>query len=388
MLDIAWKNMWTRKMRTILTILGIAVALELVIMMTTIADFTERSMQSELAKYSNAGQIYVRSQATAGIAGQEFPPVNSILREEEGLQVISEMSGDIDLSMTTPLLFYQLAPPPYPNSPPEALLVGLDDEKISAYISRDAVVEAGVLAFSGPDAYEVILGPMASNFFGNPGVGEDIEVVGESLRVVGLVEGSELEDRLTANVVLIPIDTAQNILGQSESISAVLLTSNRLDNIGIIAENIRNTHPKVSVLTQEEIAENLDTILGQERFFFDMINYTVYIIAAVVVLIVMIMAVAERTKEIGTLRAIGASRWTVLRTILLEAVLLGLIGSILSIPIAYIIDVIIGYGLREIIDAWSLVKIMITVVVLSAVASLIPAFRATRVNPIEALRYE
>ena len=119
-----------------------------------------------------------------------------------------------------------------------------------------------------------------------------------------------------------------------------------------------------------------------------MINYTVYIIAAVVVLIVMIMAVAERTKEIGTLRAIGASRWLVLGTILIEAVLLGLIGSILSIPIAYIIDAIIGYGLREVISAWGLIQIMITVVALSAIASVIPAYRATRVNPIEALRYE
>jgi len=388
MLDIAWKNMWTRKMRTVLTILGIAVALELVIMMTTIVDFTERSMQSELSKYSGAGQIYVRSQSIAGMAGQEFPPVNSILREEEGIQIIGEVSGDIDMAMSTPLLFYQLAPPPYPNSPPEALMVGLEDNKIAAYISGEAVVKDGVLAFGGPDAHEVILGPMASGFFGNPGIGDDILIVGEPLRVVGLVEGDELEDRLTANVVLIPLKTAQNILGQSESISAVLLTSNRLDNIGSLAESISSSHPKVSVLTQKEIADNLDTILGQERFFFNMINYTVYIIAAVVVLIVMIMAVAERTKEIGTLRAIGASRWMVLRTILLEAVLLGIIGSVLSIPIAYIIDTIVGYGLREIIDAWSLIQILITVVALSAIASIIPAYRATRVNPIEALRYE
>lgn len=388
MLDIAWKNMWTRKMRTILTILGIAVALELVIMMTTIVDFTERSMQSELSKYSGAGQIYVRSQATAGIAGQEFPPVNSILREEEGIQIIDEVSGDIDVSMSTPLLFYQLAPPPYPNSPPEALLVALDNDKISAYISEDAVVKDGVLAFSSAGAHEVILGPMASGFFGSPAVGDEISIVGEPLCVVGLVEGDELEDRLTANVVLVPIETAQGILGQTGSISAVLITSNRLDNISVLAESIRGSHPRVSVLTQEEIAENLDTILDQERFFFNMINYTVYIIAAVVVLIVMIMAVAERTKEIGTLRAIGASRWLVLRTILFEAILLGLIGSILSIPIAFLIDLMIGYGLREIVDAWSLVQILITVVVLSAVASIIPAFRATRVNPIEALRYE
>ena len=388
MIDIAWKNMWTRKTRTILTILGIAVALELVIMMTTIVDFTESSMQSELAKYSGAGQIYVRSQTTAGIAGQEFPPITSILREEEGRQIIDEVADQVDMALTTPLVFYQLAPSPYPNAPLEALLVGLEADKIGAYVSEDMMVKDGVVAFSGANAHEVILGPMASGFFGEPAVGDEIEILGEPLTVVGLIGGGELEDRLVSNVVLIPLETAQSILGQTESISAVLITSQRLDNINALAENIRASHPKVSVLTQEEIAENLDTILGQERLFFNMINYTVYIIAAVVVFIVMVMAVSERTKEIGTMRAIGASRWLVLRTILIEAIMLGLMGSLLSIPIAYLIDMGIGYGLREIIGAWTLIQIVITAVILSAVAATIPALRATRVNPIEALWYE
>jgi len=388
MLDIAWKNMWTRKMRTVLTILGIAIALELVIMMTTIVDFTERSMQGELTKYSGAGQIYVRSQAISGIAGQEFPPINSILREEEGRQIIREVADRVNLNLTTPLLFYQLAPPPYPNAAPEALLVGIDDNKIFAYIGEKPLVKEGRAEFSTPDAREAILGPMASGFFGEPEIGEDILIVGEPLRVVGLLEGKGLEDRLTSNIVLVPIKTAQNLLGHSDSVSAVLITSMRLDTIESLAGNIQANHSKLSVLTQKEIAQNLDTILGQERFFFNIINYTVYIVAAVVVLIVMIMAVAERTKEIGTMRAIGASRGLVLRTILLEALMLGLVGSALSIPVAFIIDWAIGYGLREIVDAGSLVQIVVTAVVLSAIAALIPAFRATKVNPIEALRYE
>lgn len=388
MIDIAWKNMWTRKMRTVLTILGIAVALELVIMMTTIVDFTERSMQGELAKYSGAGQIYVRSQVISGMAGQEFPPVNSILRESEGRQIIDEVADRIDMGHTTTLMFYELAPPPYPNAAPEALMVGIEADKINAYVSEDTKLSEGVLAFSSPDAREVILGPMAARFYGGPSIGDEIQIVGEPIRVVGLIGGEGFENRLNGNVVLIPIKTAQTLLVQSESVSAVLITSTRLDTVATLAEDIRYNHPKVSVLTQEEIAENLDTILGQERFFFDIINYTVYIVAAVVVLIVMVMAVAERTREIGTLRAIGASRWLVLRTIVIEAVILGFIGGILSIPIAYIIDVVIGYGLREVIDAWSLLQILITVVILSAVASIIPAYRATKVNPIEALRYE
>jgi putative ABC transport system permease protein len=388
LIDIAWKNMWTRKTRTILTILGIAVALELVIMMTTIVDFTESGMQSELAKYSGAGQIYVRSQTTAGMAGMEFPPTTSILSEEEGRQVIDEVADQIDLAMTTPLFFHQLAPPPYPNAPPEALLIGLEADKIATYVSEDMVVEDGVVAFSDANAYEVILGPMSSAFFENPAVGDEIEIMGELLTVVGIMGSDNTADRLTANIVLVPLETAQGLFGQTGTISAVLITSKRLDTVATLAEEISANHAKVSVLTQQEIAENLDTILGEERFFFNLINYTVYIVAAVVVFIVMVMAVSERTKEIGTMRAIGASRWLVLRTIVIEAVMLGLIGSLLSIPIAYLIDMVIGYGLKEVIGAWTLIQVVITTVVLSALAAAIPAFRATRVNPIEALRYE
>jgi putative ABC transport system permease protein len=388
MLDIAWKNMWTRKLRTILTILGIAIALELVILMTTIVDSTEQSMQSELTKYSGAGQIYVRSQTILGITGQEFPPINSILKEEEGRQIISEVTDQVNPRLTTPLLFYQLAQPPYPNAGPEALLVGIDADKLMAYIGENPVVGEGVPQFSTPTAREVILGPMARNYYGRPKVGDEIQVISEKFRVVSLLESNGPNDRLTSNVVLIPLKTAQSLLVRSDSISAVLITSMRLDNISGLAENIQANHPKTSVLTQKEIANNLDTILVQERFFFNIINYTVYIVAAVVVLIVMIMAVTERTKEIGTLRAIGASRGLVMRTILIEAVMLGLIGSLLSIPIAFLIDLGIGYGLRQVVSPVSLIQVVVTAVVLSAVAAAIPAYRSTKINPIEALRYE
>jgi putative ABC transport system permease protein len=387
-LDIAWKNMWTRKLRTILTILGIAIALELVILMTTIVDSTEQSMQSELTKYSGAGQIYVRSQTILGITGQEFPPINSILKEEEGRQIISEVTDQVNPRLTTPLLFYQLAQPPYPNAGPEALLVGIDEDKLMAYIGENPVVREGVPQFSTPTAREVILGPMARNYYGQPKVGDEIQVISEKFRVVSLLENNGPNDRLTSNVVLIPLKTAQSLLVRSDSISAVLITSTRLDNISGLAENIQANHPKTSLLTQKEIAKNLDTILVQERFFFNIINYTVYIVAAVVVLIVMVMAVTERTKEIGTLRAIGASRGLVMRTILIEAVMLGLIGSLLSIPIAFLIDLGIGYGLREVVSPVSLIQVVVTAVALSAIAAAIPAYRSTKINPIEALRYE
>ncbi|MFC1935960.1 ABC transporter permease [Chloroflexota bacterium] len=384
--DLAWKNLWVRKVRTILTIIGIGVALELVILMTTIVDFTEQSLQGELAQY--AGQMYVRSQVISGYAGQEFPPINSSVREDEARQIIEELGTTIDQDASTLVVFHALAPPPWPSAPPEALVVALDPDRLEAYLGEDPIVKEGAPQFSSDMAKEVILGPFAHAFFREPSVGDKILVAGEQLQVVAVLEARDEADRITAPVVLMPLDTAQEILNQPGSVSAVLITAARVADVGAIADNIRQRHPKLTVLTQEEIADNINKTLEGIQLFFGLINNTAYVVAAVVVMIVMIMAVSERTREIGTIRAIGGSRWLVLSTIIFEAMLLGLVGGILSVPIAFLLNWVVGFGLEQIATVWGITQVILSIVVLSVVAALIPAWRATRINPVEALRYE
>ena len=125
-------------------------------MMTTILDFTEQSLDDQLAKYSGAGQLYVTSQTLSGATGREFPPINSTLREDTANQIIEAFKGQVDLSGTTPVLFRELAGQPFPNAPPEALAVGVHADKVRAYLGDDVHVDAGVLEFSSPEAREVI----------------------------------------------------------------------------------------------------------------------------------------------------------------------------------------------------------------------------------------
>lgn len=158
--------------------------------------------------------------------------------------------------------------------------------------------------------------------------------------------------------------------------------------MGPLAQSIRDNHVKLAVLTQEEIAENLDSVMEGQRVFFGLINNTAYVVAAVVVLIVMIMAVSERTREFGTIRAIGGSRWLVVRTVVFEATLLGFMGGVLAVPMAFALDLVIGFGLIEVVDISSLTQVALAAVILSVVAALVPAWQATRISPIEALRHE
>jgi putative ABC transport system permease protein len=112
------------------------------------------------------------------------------------------------------------------------------------------------------------------------------------------------------------------------------------------------------------------------------------------VLNTMLMAVFERTREIGVLRALGWRRRGVLGMILREAVLLGLLGGALGIAIAY--------GLIELMQmsatfgswvdpvwAWAVfARAILLSLLLGVIGGLYPAYRATRLQPVDALRYE
>jgi putative ABC transport system permease protein len=114
----------------------------------------------------------------------------------------------------------------------------------------------------------------------------------------------------------------------------------------------------------------------------------------------LIIAVMERTKEIGLQKALGMSRGRVFLLFTLEAVLIGFWGAILGIAAAFGVGQIVNlYGARELFSSFegfqlliflpqSILIVVALVCGITFVSGVLPAFRASRLNPIEALRYE
>jgi putative ABC transport system permease protein len=136
----------------------------------------------------------------------------------------------------------------------------------------------------------------------------------------------------------------------------------------------------------------------------DVMTFFIRLMLVAIVLIsitnVMIMAVYERIREIGTIAAIGTPPGRILNMFVVEGFCLGIVGAVVGTIVGIVVVSIItmsritfnfgmqqGLVLQAYVDVRDLVVISATVIVVSVVASLQPAFKASRMEPIEALRH-
>jgi ABC-type antimicrobial peptide transport system permease subunit len=369
---VVLKNLLGRKVRTLLTVFGIAVGVAAIVALGALADGFIAAYDT-LGGGSGADLLIMQDEALDIVFSAVDQDLRQTLASFSGVEAIAEM-------------VYTFAAT---EGMPYFIVYGYQPESFA--IERFKIIQGEPLSpRSGKRGGQpLLLGRTAAEDL-EKGVGDTFRLYESSYRVVGIYEtGQPFEDG--AAVVL--LEDAQAISGKPHQVNAFLLKIRAGTDIDRLRQRIEQRFEDVTVTTSADFQDEQD-MLQYVYVFTWAVSLIAILIGGVGVMNTMLMSVFERTREFGVLRAVGWRPWHVLRMVLTESLVLSLMGGGIGI----------GLGIAAVIGVQQLpLGDMITPQIFSEklflqgigvalglglVGGALPAWRAAQLMPAEAMRVE
>jgi len=404
-LSSAWVGVLTHKLRSFLTMLGIVIGVGAVIALMSIGKGAEAYIISNIEDLGSDLIIISPgySVASGGIRGATGS-VTTLTQEDA--EAIAEQIDYVDIVAPSNSTSLQLV---VGGKNMHARITGVTTEYIQAY---NLDIASGSF-FSDYDsergAKVAVLGAnVAETLFTDiDPVGQQIRMGNNVVRVIGVLESKGGFLGSTDDATLIPLFALQQMVAQRRTssgenvVSSIALTASAEGHSEYVVEQItsllRSRHklgPGVdddfSITSMEELTSMLSEAIGTMTLLLGAIAAISLLVGGIGVMNIMLVSVLERTREIGILKALGARERDIWGQFLIEAVFLTFAGGI--------IGVILGWVVSTVVNASGLIPTIITadIVILAVSVSVgiglffgfYPAWNASRLNPIEALRAE
>lgn len=400
-LKVAWRNLWRHSRRTVVTIAAMTLALFVLIlysglvegylhnMESNILDLEVGDVQAHAGDYLNRPSIYTRI---------EDPETLLESLERQGYRATARLLGGGLVAAG--------------DSSAGASLRGVDIERdlhvstISEHVSRGAWLDPA-------EGKGVVLGRRLAQSL-------DVDIGDELVLLAQAADGSMANDLFEVRGVLLGIgdatdrggvfltaETFREFFGLAEGAHQIILRRHGEQTLDDVASAVRAMDLDLDVQTWRDLMPTMASLIDSTRSIVQLVFYVVYIVIAILVLNAMLMAVFERIREFGVMKAIGVSPATVLAIIVVEAavqtgVAIG-IGVVLSVPgLWYLVNVgidtgalggisLMGVAFNQIwyamVTPGTFVGPVLALVVMVSLAVVYPAVKAVRIGPLEAMRH-
>ncbi len=396
-----WENIKHRRMRSWLTMIGIFIGIAAVVSLLSLGQGLQTAVGEQ---FNTLGTDKIFILPGSSVFGS-FAGVEGIELTDEDIAVIKRVGG---VKLVAGFV-YKIARVEYRGESKYTWVVGLpldENREVLESISTFRVVEGRDLKES--DTFDAIM-PVRfaeGDFFEKKvSLRDTIKIEGRDFKIVGRLNkiGNPQDD----SQVLIPIETAREVLNEEENYGYIMVQVNKGENAALIAEQIKERlrdHRNVDEREEDFTLQTSEQLIETFSDIFSIVTAVIIGIAAISLLVggigimnTMYTAVLQRTREIGVMKAIGAKNSDVMKIFLIESGFYGLIGGSVGIIFGVIIaKLVAAIGSQYIGEALLQARISPTLLIgslmfsflVGAVSGLAPAYQASQLNPVEALRYE
>jgi putative ABC transport system permease protein len=389
--QVAYKNLLRKRVRSLLTIIGIALSAWVLVSLLGFNHGYETALNKDI---DNMGfQLMIMAK------GCPYEAATMMLKGGTGFRymkesVMEEIAKEPEVEKTTPILMQAVFDPNKGESGGIAGYFGVEPKSFAEMKTFLKFKQGGW--FTDGNAYEAVMGYEAAELEQRE-VGDVILMPEKNIqfKVVGILDRTGTQDDGT---IFVPLKTVQKIFNKEGEITTIGIKTKKDSDSTRLEAKLYNL-PNVQVVSLAQVKETIMKLISTAKVMVLSIAIIAILIAMVGVINTILMSVHERFQEIGILKTIGAMPWDIFKLIWIETLILCAAGGILGIVLALILSKVTDVVIRSVlpyapsgglvlIDTKLVLITLAAILCIGLLSGFYPAWKAGKIRPLEAIRGE